>query len=106
MRTMILPPPTRTSDAVVVSAADSAPRPTEMKLDMGMDVKNEGQLQQVLQLIQELGGVQSVRSLLDALAKPQSQAAPASPPGVAQVVTTEEGKARVRVHVTVEVEPF
>ena len=104
--TMVPPPLPRASDAVVIPAAGPAPRKPEMKLDMDMDVKTDGQLQQLLRLIGELGGIENVRSLLAAVDKPTRTAATASQPGVAQVVTTDQGKTKVRVHVTVEVEPL
>ncbi|KAF0301779.1 Chitotriosidase-1 [Amphibalanus amphitrite] len=123
------------TDTVVIPAAEPPPtRPIDMKVDMDMDVKTDGELQQVLQLVQELGGIDSLRTLLSALRQPSAQVeagapsaqvegvAPSTPvdtgapsrltefpapqPAVAQVVTTDGGRTRIRVHVTVELEPF
>ncbi|XP_043201418.1 chitinase-3-like protein 1 [Amphibalanus amphitrite] len=123
------------TDTVVIPAAEpTTTRPIDMKVDMDMDVKTDGELQQVLQLVQELGGIDSLRTLLSALRQPSVQVeagapsaqveavAPSTPvdtgapsrltefpapqPAVAQVVTTDGGRTRIRVHVTVELEPF
>ncbi|XP_037088235.1 chitotriosidase-1-like [Pollicipes pollicipes] len=86
-----------TQDSVVVSSAATPSPTTETMVDK--DIADIAELQQLLALVQRLGGVSSLQKLLAAMDGPKRSAAQPS-----QTTVTETGSdPRVKVHVIVEV---
>ncbi|XP_037078197.1 chitinase-3-like protein 1 [Pollicipes pollicipes] len=93
--------PSTPLDSVVVLSASTPPPAIETMVDK--DITDAEELRQLLALVQQLGGVRSVRRLLAAVDGPKRGAAQ---PAAQTTVTEVGGDQRAKVHVIVEVRSF